>query len=72
MPRYVALAFMVEFFMILLTCTLLMQPRSMFGAVSQRMSSAVMAGGFVLLCLTFCWSVILGAVLALNDMTLRI
>jgi hypothetical protein len=28
--------------------------------------------GMVLLCLTFCWSVVFGCLLAMNDLTLRI
>jgi hypothetical protein len=72
MPKQVMLAFMVEFFMILMTTVLLLQPRSIFGAITPRMSSAAMGSGLILLCLTFCWSVIFGAVLALNQMTLRI
>jgi hypothetical protein len=71
-PNQVLFAFVVEFFMILLTSILLLQPRSMFRSSASWMTGIATTTGMVMLCLTFCWSVVLGAVLAMHGFTLRI
>jgi hypothetical protein len=70
-PKQLAIAFAVEFFMILLSTILLTQPRSMFREPSPRVALAITSSGLVLLSLTFCWSIIFGVVLAMNGLELR-
>lgn len=70
MPKPVILAFIIESFLVMVTVALLVQPESVFRGQTERIRSALRAGGYVFLCLTFCWSVVFGAVLTLNSMTL--
>lgn len=66
MPKQVVFALIIETALILLTLLLLTQPKLMFGTQSARIRSMANAGGMILLCLTFIWSVIFGCVLAIN------
>ncbi len=58
--------------MILITCLLVVQPESVFGGSSQGVRRAASYVGMVALCLTFCWSVIFGIVIALNNLDFRL
>jgi len=72
LPPQLIFAFVTEVAMILLSCLLVVQPESVFGGISQGSRRAATYAGLVSLCLTFCWSVIFGIVLALNNLELRI
>lgn len=72
MPRQVLFALFIEATLIALTTLLLTQPRPFFALDSARSKSVATTGGFVLLCLTFCWSVIVGCILTLNGFTFKL
>ncbi len=72
LSHQVFVAGFVELIMILLTMTLLDPPASVISARSTVLHAAVKGAGMILLCLTFCWSFILGCVLALNSGTYRL
>jgi hypothetical protein len=57
--------------MVLLTCLLVVQPESVFKNVSDQARQAYLYAGMISLCLTFCWSVIFGIVLTINNLLLR-
>lgn len=63
---------LIEAAMIALTTFLLVQPEPVFRGVSIRIRGAITWAGLVSLCVTFCWSVIFGCVLAIHHLTLRI
>ncbi len=71
LPPQVIFATLVETGLVLLTCLLVVQPESVFRGVASEIRRSVSFAGMVSLCLTFCWSVIFGCVLALNDLTLK-
>jgi hypothetical protein len=72
MPTQVVFALIIESALVGLTALLLLQPEGLFRGHSPALRAAVRGGGLVLLCLTFCWSVIFGAVMALNHMTIQL
>lgn len=72
MPRQVIVSLWIEIAMITVTMILLVQPRMFFPFRTERARTAGSWAGMTLLCVTFCWSVILGCILALNDMTFKI
>ncbi len=72
MNRVVVIAMMVEFFMIVMSFALLIQPRSLFSGVSERTSVVVTLGGLFSLLLTFCWSVLLGSLMAIAHMRIEL
>ena len=72
MPKQVLFSMIVEAGMILLTTFMLTQPALVFGKRSESVRSMARAGGLFLLCLTFCWSVVLGCTLTINALTIRI
>ena len=72
LPPQLIFALVTEITMILLSCLLVVQPESFFGGSTQGVRRAATYVGMVALCLTFCWSVIFGIVLALNNLDLRI
>ncbi len=61
-----------EITLVLITCLLVVQPESIFSGSSQGARRAAGYVGMVALCLTFCWSVIFGIVIALNNLDFRI
>ena len=63
---------LVEVILIVVTSTLLSQPRLLFPAGAARLRIAATWSGWMLLCLTFCWSVILGIVLTLHGITVQL
>jgi hypothetical protein len=72
MPKQVVVSLWIEIAMITVTMILLVQPRMFFPFRSTRARLIGNWGGMMLLCMTFCWSVILGCILALNDMTFQL
>ncbi|HLD99413.1 MAG TPA: hypothetical protein VJB59_04100 [Bdellovibrionota bacterium] len=72
MTNQVAVAMLIEVLMIGVTSLLLIQPVGIFGIGPSRIKAVSTWGGMVMLCVTFCWSVIFGCVLFLNSMTLKI
>lgn len=72
MPEQVIVAKWVEIILVLLTSVFLVQPSMVFPNVSQKARQIATLLGVIFLCATFCWSVVFGAILFLNDMTLRI
>ena len=55
----------VELLLVTISSILLAQPEIIFAKHSQRLRTAASWSGMVFLCLTFCWSVILGVVIFL-------
>ena len=72
MPAQIQIALAIEGLLLMGTCILLLQPIFVFNKSSQRARSVATWGGVALLCVTFCWSFLLGSILALNEITLRI
>lgn len=63
----------VELGLVLFTMILLLQPKFIFREVGHSRTKSVSTwSGMVLLCMTFCWSVIFGAVLFLNHLVIRL
>lgn len=71
MPTSVIFVFGVESALGLLTMLLLLQPQKAFGARSNRFRSAARWGGMFFLGITFCWSIVVGVVLSMNDMSIH-
>lgn len=71
MPNSVMVAFSLESVLILVTTLALTQPKFFFRANSPRLQSLVNWVGMFLLCVTFCWSVVLGIVLSMNDVVIQ-
>lgn len=67
-----AFALVTEITMILITCLLVVQPDSVFGGSSPGVRRSATYFGLVALSLTFCWSVIFGIVVALNNLDFRL
>ncbi|MCM2324189.1 MAG: hypothetical protein NDJ90_13095 [Oligoflexia bacterium] len=72
MPVQVIAAFLIEVFLILLTLLLLLQPAWIFRTQSDRGRVFTTLSGWVFLCVTFCWSVVFGCVVALNRLTFQL
>jgi hypothetical protein len=72
LSHQIFVAVFIELVMIFLTLLLLDVPNLAFRFRSPGAQSAVRGAGMIMLCLTFCWSVILGCVLALNSGTYRL
>ncbi len=72
MSKHVLIAMVVESALIALTTTLLAQPEMVFHGASARFRAFAKASGTIFLCLTFCWSFILGCVLSLTRMAFRL
>jgi hypothetical protein len=71
MPKQLILGAVFEVLLIAATCLMLLQPRALFQPSSEQVRSTVRIGGFVFLCITFCWSVVLGSMLALSSFVYR-
>lgn len=67
MPQQILVVFFIECALIFTSTLLLAQPGVLFGHLTEKMRSVYRAGGWVFLCLTFCWSVVLGSVLTLHS-----
>ncbi len=72
LSHQIFVSFLIELVMILATLVLLDVPNLAIRFRSPGAQAAVRGAGMVMLCLTFCWSVILGCVLALNAGTYRL
>lgn len=72
LSHQVFVAGVIEIGMILVTLTFLDVPNFLLPFKSPSARSAIKGGGLIMLCLTFCWSVVLGCVLALNSGTYRL
>jgi integral membrane sensor domain MASE1 len=72
MPHSVIFVLMVEIILIVFTTILMAQPKKVFPSKSEKLRSFAHWVGMLLLCLTFCWSIVLGIVLATNDMIISI
>ena len=71
-PPQLIFATVIEAAMILTSCFLVVQPESIFSGTTQDTRRLASYAGMLALCVTFCWSVIFGIVLALNNLTLQI
>ncbi len=72
MPNTVFLSLVVESVFIVLTNLFLVQPKIIFGQNSQKARPWLKWVGLVLLSITFCWSIVVGIVLSINEMTFRL
>lgn len=66
------LSLAIEGALILVTLLFLVQPESLIRFRSDRGKAAARIWGLVLLCITFCWSVVLGCVYAIQSITMRL
>lgn len=69
MSKQLALAFFIEFALVFVTVFLLIQPRFAFATEARRARAMATISGYFLLCITFCWSVVVGCVLAIHQLT---
>ncbi|MGZ3687230.1 MAG: hypothetical protein ACXWPM_11370 [Bdellovibrionota bacterium] len=67
-PRWLIFTMLIEVILVVSTAILLTQPRFLLHPQSERTKSLATYSGFLFLCLTFCWSVISGSVLAIFHM----
>jgi hypothetical protein len=65
-------SFVIELALVSMTTFLLAQPEPLFHGLSGRVRGAITWAGMVALCVTFCWSVIVGCELALHQLTQRL
>ncbi|MDR3607199.1 MAG: hypothetical protein P4M08_07460 [Oligoflexia bacterium] len=72
LTRQIFFAGLIEVAMILVTLALLDVPNIVLPVRSAGARSTLRVTGMIMLCLTFCWSVVLGCVLALNSGTYRL
>ncbi len=72
MSSPVGFSVFIEIMMIGLSTLLLTQPKFFFRLASPKMTRVLTWVGLIVLVLTFCWSVVLGIVFAMNDMTFRL
>lgn len=70
MTEQVILAKAIEIILMVMTSILLIQPKVIFRVSKPR--PVFTWGGMLLLCITFCWSVVFGAILFMNDLTIKI
>jgi integral membrane sensor domain MASE1 len=64
MTDSILMVLLIELAFIVVTVVFLIQPKVLFKSESSRLRSIANWGGMILLCLTFCWSVIVGIVLS--------
>jgi len=65
MPRPVIFALMIETAFVVLTLVLLMQPVALFRPEAARMRAVGRFFGWTMLCVTFCWSMVVGGLWAI-------
>ena len=70
MSEQVAIAMFMESLLVSVTALLLLQPKAVF--TSPKAMKVATWSGLVLLCITFCWSVVVGCILYLNQMVIRL
>jgi hypothetical protein len=71
LPPQLIFATTVEATLILMTSWLLVQPEAVFSEWSPESRKLATMAGLVLLCLTFCWSIIFGMVIVIQNLTIR-
>ena len=62
----------VEASLILVTTLLLTQPKWLFRTSHGKSIKSAKWGGLFFLAVTFCWSIIVGVILSVNNLSLRI
>lgn len=67
MSKQMIFALVVEGWLVLLTLLMLMQPSFVFQFKSDQAQRVVTVFGLFLLSVTFCWSVVFGCLIALNQ-----
>ncbi len=72
MMRQIVFLLLIESALVISSLILLVQPRFVFRLQTPRSKYVATYSGMVILCLTFCWSVIFGCFLALQDLTVRL
>ena len=72
MPKQVLFCLLIEAALMTLTVVLLIQPQFVVKPKNKKTSEIMTYFGFGFLSLTFCWSFVLGCVLAVNQLTIRI
>lgn len=72
MPKQVLIALAIEVVLIFGTSLLLIQPASLFGQLTPKTRGVFKGAGLLLLCVMFCWSVIFGAIITLNQYMMRV
>jgi len=72
LPKEFFFVALIESALVAATTLLLSQPEFVFDGQSSRFRGLARAGGWICLCLLFCWSVILGGVLAIHQMPLPV
>ena len=70
LPKEFFFVALIEVALVTATTVLLAQPDAVFAGQSERFKGVARAGGWVCLCLLFCWSVILGGVISLHQIQL--
>lgn len=69
MSKQMLFALVIECWLIVLTSLMLTQPSVVFRFKSQQARHAATISGYLLLSLSFCWSVILGCMIAFQQLT---
>lgn len=72
MPKQIMITAAIEGTLIFLTTFLLTQPTGFFKTTSEKAKTLATYSGLIFLCITFCWSVILGCLVALREFPFRI
>ena len=72
MPQSVVYTMGIEFGLILITTVILSKPTFLIRMFKARFKTAATWGGAILVLATFCWSMVLGIVLTMNNLSLRI
>lgn len=72
MQTNVALAFAVNFVLILGTLLMLVQPEFVFRGFRDKSRFLVRTAGMFMLCLTFCWSFVLGCLITIVRLQISI
>ena len=72
MSGKISVIILIEMMLVVVTTLLLAQPKVLFKTPSESIRKVANWGGMVLLCATFCWSVIVGISLTMNGFILTI
>ncbi len=69
MPGSLFLSMLIEVSLIVITWLFFAQPKILFGEWADQKRDFLRAGGVISLCIMFCWSFLVGCVLALHQMS---
>jgi hypothetical protein len=72
MAPQVKIALLLESGLICFTTLLLTQPNFLFRPQSQKGRDFCRTAGLFFLCVTFCWSIVFGCILAVNSLSIRL